>query len=337
MMAGSREARFWRLEGELVRCELCPHRCSLSRDGQVGFCGARGRSGGFMVLRHYGVVTRPALDPMEKKPLYHFHPGSSILSIGSPGCNMDCPFCQNWHLSRCGDALPWGLMEVSPRELAELALSCGSVGIAYTYSEPMVWVEFVLDCAEEAAGRGLKNVLVTNGMASRPVVEELCGLVHAANVDLKVFDDELYRRVLKGDLSTVLSSISSMLERGVHVEVTHLVVPGFNDREELFLPLVRWISSLSPSVPLHISRYFPQRGWREPPTDVSTLKRFYEIAREELLYVYLGNLASGEGSWTFCRGCGRALVKRDGYRVFDLKLEEGGRCSFCGVDNNFVL
>ncbi len=336
-MAVGREARFWRLEGDLVRCELCPHRCALSREGQVGFCGARFRRGGAMALRYYGLVTRPALDPMEKKPLYHFHPGSYILSVGSPGCNMDCPFCQNWHLSRCGDALPWGLVEVDPRGLAELALSCGSVGIAYTYSEPLVWVEFVLDCAGEALSRGLKNVLVTNGMAHRPVVEELCGLIQAANVDLKVFDGDLYRGVLKGDLSAVLDSISSMLEGGVHLEITHLVVPGFNDREELFSPMVDWISSLSPRIPLHISRYFPQRRWKEPPTEVSTLRRFYEIAREKLYYVYLGNLASEEGAWTFCRGCGRALVKRDGYRVFDLQLAEGGRCRFCGVENDFVL
>ncbi|MDI9441429.1 MAG: AmmeMemoRadiSam system radical SAM enzyme [Bacillota bacterium] len=270
-------------------CEICPHRCRLGPN-QVGLCRARGNVGGLIKAINYGLITSLALDPIEKKPLYHFHQGSMILSIGSFGCNLRCPFCQNWEISTATkNGVGW--RELSPRQVVRLALelrSRGNVGIAYTYNEPLVGYEFVYDCAELAHEYGLHNVLVSNGYCCREPLEKLLPLINAVNFDLKAFNDQFYRKV-GGDLETVKRAITLAAEY-CHVEVTTLVIPGENDTEAEIQALARWLAGVRRDIPLHLTRFFPRYKYQDQtPTDVSALHKLADLARMELEYVYLGN------------------------------------------------
>jgi len=271
-------------------CDLCPRKCSLS-EGQSGFCGARINRGGIIVCENYGRVTSLALDPIEKKPLRRFYPGSNILSIGSYGCNMDCSFCQNYTIARADSAsIKWET--ISPEELVALAQAYraqGNIGVAFTYNEPLIGFEYVLDCAKLLQQAGLKTVLVTNGMIDPNRWMTLLPYVDAANIDLKSFTEEGYR-ALGGDLETVKSTIS-LAQGSMHVELTTLIVPGFNDSDEQMREECQWIASLSKKIPLHLSRFFPRyRMSTGKPTPVETMFRLEKIAREYLSHVYLGNI-----------------------------------------------
>ena len=270
-------------------CELCFHHCDLS-EGQTSFCRARACRNGAMVPLNYGKVTSLALDPIEKKPLRRFHPGSMILSVGSFGCNLRCPFCQNHEISMSGD----GELEpvvLSPEALVNKALELrtyGNIGVAYTYNEPLIGYEYVRDCAALLRERGMVNVLVTNGTIEEAPWRELLPLIDAANIDLKGFAPEWYRR-LGGDLETVKRSISLSAER-CYVEVTTLLIPGENDSEEEIRSLARWLASIDSEIPLHLSRFFPRhRMTDKPPTPVERVYRLADVAREYLKYVYTGN------------------------------------------------
>lgn len=266
-------------------CPVCPHHCNLS-EGGVGFCRARGGEGGKDCL-NYGEISSLSLDPVEKKPLKRFHPGAMVLSAGSFGCNLRCPFCQNHEISM---ASPGGGQKATPQELAVLAESLrpkGNIGLAYTYNEPLVGWEFVRDCAAEIRARGMQNVLVTNGCFCLEPLEELLPLIDAANVDLKGFTQAYYDWV-KGDLETVKRFITRL--SGIcHVEVTTLVVPGKNDNEEEIASLAAWLATLG-DIPLHLSRCFPRYRFDGAPTPVDTLMRLGDTARAYLKYVYLGNV-----------------------------------------------
>ena len=270
-------------------CELCFHRCNLS-EGQTGFCRARACRGGKIVPLNYGKVTSLALDPIEKKPLRRFRPGSKILSVGSFGCNLRCPFCQNHEISMSGDG-ELETAEVSPEALADKALELrlyGNIGVAYTYNEPLVGYEYVRDCAALVHERGMVNVLVTNGTIEEALWRELLPLIDAINIDLKGFTSEWYGR-LGGDLETVKRSITLAAEQ-CHVEVTTLLVPGENDRAEEIRELAQWLAAISPKIPLHLSRFFPRyRMTDRPPTPAEQVFRLAEAAREYLSYVYTGN------------------------------------------------
>jgi len=325
-------ALYWHREGEAVRCDLCPHRCLLPR-GARGVCGVRKHaSSGEMVTLNWGLTTAPALDPVEKKPLYHWRPGTQILSLGTVGCNMTCPFCQNWHLSRGDERLE--LISITPEELVGLAKKYKSNAVAFTYNEPFVWYEFVKTSSELLKQEKIAVVLVTNGLVLPEPLNALLPYVGAANVDLKTFTKEGYRK-LGGDFECVKGTIAALLEGGVHVEITHLVVTGFNDCEEHFGELVDWIASLSPDIPLHISRYFPQYRWYEPPTSIELLHKFQLIASEKLHYVYLGNVT--EPAVTCCSGCGEELIVRHGYRVVKTALDTSSACLKCGNRTGIVL
>lgn len=282
-------------------CEVCFRHCEI-KDGQTGFCGARTSKNGKVTAANYGKVTSLALDPIEKKPLRRFYPGSRILSAGSYGCNLRCPFCQNHDISWSEQAKRYERKaEVfTPGDLVRIAEGCrdqGNIGIAFTYNEPLVGYEYVRDTARLAKDAGLKTVMVTNGTAHLPVLEELAGVVDAMNIDLKSFSDRCYHDTLKGSRQMVMAFIERAVQ-ACHVELTTLIVPGENDSEDEMRRMTRWIASLTDGrgnrigkqIPLHISRFFPRFHMQDRnPTKVDVVYRLAEIAREELTYVYTGN------------------------------------------------
>lgn len=274
-------------------CQVCMHHCALE-PGQTGLCRARKNEGGEIICDNYGWITSLALDPIEKKPLYDFHPGSMILSVGSYGCNLRCPFCQNHEISMA-DGKNLGAEHVSPRQLTNLALmwkeqnKAGNIGVAYTYNEPLVGWEFIRDTARLVREYGMCNVLVTNGTASLEVLEGLLPWIDAMNIDLKGFREEYYRK-LGGDLETVKAFIMRAAE-SCHVELTTLIVPGENDFLEDMETQAKWIAGLRPSIPLHITRFFPRYRMRDrEATDVEQLYRLAGIAGKYLEKVYVGNV-----------------------------------------------
>ena len=274
-----------------VVCGTCPRHCRLA-DGETGFCRARRAAGGRVVAANYGHVTSFALDPIEKKPLAFFRQGSRVFSVGSFGCNLRCPFCQNDTISQLGEGqVPF--QTTTPKELADLAQRLkgeqGNIGLAYTYNEPLVGWEFVRDCAKEVRARGMLNVLVSNGCASKEVVVELAPLIDAANIDLKGPSQAFYDWV-GGDFKAVCRTIATLHSAGCHVEVTTLVVPGRNDSESDIDAIASFIASISPDIPLHVTRFFPRFHMADtPPTPISTVRRLADIARQRLRRVLTGN------------------------------------------------
>lgn len=328
-----REAlHFEKLGGGKVRCLLCPHRCSIA-DGDSGRCGARANRGGTLFSATYGLSTSFALDPVEKKPLYHFMPGSRILSIGQNGCNLECAFCQNWRISRGGAAEE----AVNPQSLADSARKVGSIGIAYTYNEPLVGFEFVKDSAALVKKAGLANVLVTNGYINPGPLEELLPFIHALNVDIKSIRDGFYKRLCKASLKPVQETLRIAVGKA-HVEVTNLVIPGENDKDEEFEELADWLATnLGPDVPVHLSAYFPAYKLTNPPTPKETLSRARSIVAKRMKYVYMGNIAGPEGRDTVCASCGKVLIERHGYDTRILGLKTDSTCADCGAKNNIIL
>ncbi len=270
-------------------CELCAHRCRLS-PGQTGLCRARENRGGAIVCKNYGLLTSLALDPIEKKPLRRFFPGSKILSCGSFGCNLHCPFCQNHEISMAG-AADAETVFMPPEALvrrAELLREQGNIGIAYTYNEPLVGYEYVADCARPAREAGLKNVLVTNGYCNPEPWKTILPLIDAMNVDLKGFTPAFYQK-LGGDLETVKANVAAAVPV-CHVEVTTLLIPGENDSDAEIDRLSGWLAALDPEIPLHLSRFFPRWHYADrAPTPVATVRRLTEVARRNLRHVYSGN------------------------------------------------
>ena len=271
------------------QCHLCPRHCQLE-EGQIGYCNARVMKGNVSKPLSYGKLTSLALDPIEKKPLSMFHPGKRILSVGSFGCNMSCYFCQNYGISRAGtDDSRW--QEFSPEELCALAIELvpkGNIGIAFTYNEPMLNLEFISDCADILKVKELKTVVITNGNFCIDAVGNVIKKVDAFNIDLKGFSDSWYRK-LGGDFDTVKAFIQEACKT-VHVEITTLVVPGQNDSTEEIDALARWLAGISPDIPLHLSRYFPRYKALDAPTDKQALFNLAEIARLHLKYVFVGNV-----------------------------------------------
>lgn len=313
---------FEKLEGNKVRCTLCPHGCIIS-EGKRGLCRGRKNIGGTLKAANYAETVSLALDPVEKKPLYHFYPGRDILSIGANGCNFSCNFCQNWEIAQAEA----NTRHLTPEEAVNLAIKNNSVGIAYTYSEPLIWYEYLLDTAKIVRSKGLKNVLVSNGYINEEPLKELLPLIDAMNIDVKSMDDNFYRKECRGTLEPVLRSVA-LASQEVHVEVTNLVIPGLNDTDDNFVRLADWLSSLNPNIPLHFSAYRPCHKCKAPPTPDSTLLRALEIASKKLNYVYLGNSRLREGSDTVCPNCGQVVIERRGFSIRK-KDTIGGRCNSC--------
>ncbi|MDR1301466.1 MAG: AmmeMemoRadiSam system radical SAM enzyme [Treponema sp.] len=339
------QRRFFMALGEAtLQCTLCPRGCVIPPGGR-GRCGVRGNQEGREELAYYGTVTALQIDPIEKKPLYHYHPGSRIFSVGFAGCNLQCPFCQNWHISQITgrELLPrFSLRSCSPEALVKAAQAEQVLQIAYTYTEPLIHLEFLRDCMTCAREAGIANVLVSNGCINPEAAQIILDLTDAANIDLKCFSEDTYRRILGGDLSTVLDFITQAWKTGVHLELTTLVVPGLNDQDEEIDRCIAFLASLSPHIPWHLSAYHPAYTWNAPPTDPKRLMSLTYRARETLSYVYTGNIASAFSSTsstqdTICPHCGQTLIRRQGYRIQNTGFVLHGsgprcpvHCGYCG-------
>lgn len=327
-----REAEWWRFEGENARCMLCPHAC-LIPPGEQGRCSVRLHAPGLgLRSSNYGLAASLAVDPIEKKPLYHWKPGTSVLSLGSVGCSMRCPFCQNWPLAECSPSVP--LHRIDPEAPARLAMQHGTPSVAFTYNEPLTWFEFLKDSCRILREEGIPVVLVSNGMINAGPLEELAPYIAAANIDLKAFSPDVYRS-MGGELDAVKRTIRTLSAAGTHVEVTFLLVPGISDDPLSFAEMTSWLASLHPAPALHISRYFPNREWRLPATSIERIEEFERLAQERLQWVYPGNI-DGE-SCTRCSECGGALLRRRRYLLLEKNVDEEGRCAFCSSPTPIVL
>lgn len=324
------EARYYeKLKNGRVKCRLCPVECIIA-PGKVGRCLGRKNIDGKLYAVNYGEVVSIANDPVEKKPLYHFHPGKSILSIAPNGCNLLCPFCQNWEISQKRSPTQY----ISPQDMVRYAKEYNSIGIAYTYTEPLIWFEYLLDVCSLAKREGLVNVLITNGLINREPLKELLPLIDAMNIDLKSIREDFYKKIVRGDLSTVKNTIIEA-KKVCHIEITNLIIPTLNDSMEEIDELIEFVASVGRDTPLHFSRYFPNYKFDKPPTPVQTLKEAYKRAKDKLYYVYIGNVWTGEDN-TYCPECGNLLISR---YYFNSKIEgvENGRCKRCGREVDIIL
>ncbi len=327
-----REARYYeRIEYNKVRCRLCPWNCVLS-DGQKGICNVRKNIGGKLYTLIYGLVSSVAIDPIEKKPLFHFYPGAPIFSISSIGCNFKCPWCQNFEISQTSpEDFPGEYM--SPENVIETMKHYNVPFLAFTYNEPTIWFEYMLDTAKLSSRAGYKNVIISNGHINIEPLDELIPYIDAANIDVKAFNPRTYLKIIRGKLEAVLEAIIEMKRKSVHVETTYLVVPGLNDSEEEFKKMIKWhLDNLGPEIPLHLSRFYPMYKYSDkPPTPVETLEKFWNIARKEgLYYVYIGNVPWHKGENTYCPYCGKLLIRRIGYDIIEWNIDKENRCKFCG-------
>lgn len=317
-------------EKEAVRCKVCNHRC-LIQDGKRGICGVRENRSGTLFSLVYGKIIADHCDPIEKKPLFHFLPGSLSYSIATAGCNFRCLFCQNADISQAPASsgnIPG--REMSPERLVQKALDWGARSISYTYTEPSIFFETALDTARLAVSHGLKNVFVTNGYMTRDCLEEIHPDLHAANVDLKAFTDRFYKEQCGARLEPVLKTIQALNEMGVWLEVTTLLIPGLNDSAEELREIARFLTSIDPNIPWHISRFHPTYQLTHiPSTSSESIRRARDLGYEEgLRYVYTGNLPGDHGENTFCHACGKALILRLGFQITQNRIKKG-RCPFC--------
>jgi pyruvate formate lyase activating enzyme len=321
-----------------TECRLCPHFCKIA-SGKKGICGVRKNTGEKIELMTYGVISGHSLDPVEKKPLYHFFPGSNILSIGSYGCNMRCDFCQNWHISqKTADSFS---RDSDPDKIAlEAVSSYKNIGLAFTYNEPVIWFEFVRDTAIKIKEKGLYTVMVSNGFVNSDPLNEMLGFIDAFNIDLKAFNEAFYKKLTGAELEPVKDTLKQIARAGKHLEVTTLIITGRNDSELEMEMESKWISEeLGEEIPLHLSRYFPMFRRDDPATPQSTLTRLYETASRNLKYVYLGNTYNDTGQETHCSKCGYVVTKRSGYNTRLMDLDSNGSCSKCGnkVYRHFIF
>lgn len=318
------------MPGNKIQCTLCPHNCIIA-DGRTGICGARKNNGGNIELITYGIISGYALDPVEKKPLYHFYPGTNILSIGSYGCNMKCDFCQNYNISQRVAA---GFTTVTEAEkiVGDAQASPDNTGIAFTYNEPVIWFEYIRDVALKAREKGLKTVMVSNGYVNPDPLEEIISFTDAFNIDLKAFSDESYWRLTGAGIEPVRESLKMIAKSGRHLEITTLIIPDQNDCADEIDKEARWIASeLGKDIPFHLSRYFPMYKREDPATSGATISGLAEIASRSLDYVYAGNISSGIFQDTKCPVCHKTVTGRSGYSVRLMNLDKMGNCASCGT------
>lgn len=326
------EAQFYSNTNEdLVICSLCPHKCSI-REGKRGICKVRKNENGLLLSENYGKISSIGFDPIEKKPLYHFYPGKEILSIGSIGCNLQCQFCQNYQISQCSvDEYERSFTSYTLEQIRDLAFSrINNIGVAYTYNEPTIFFEFMLDTAKLIKLAGLKNVMVTNGYINLEPLNELHNFIDAYNVDLKAFTNDFYKKYTKSTIDPVKETLKSIIHAGKHLEVTNLIIPTLNDSDTEFESMCNWIAdNLGKNVVLHISRYYPTYKLKIDPTSVSLMMKFYETAKKYLDFVYLGNVLLNEGNNTYCSSCNELLISHSGYLTKNISVDKYGNCMKC--------
>lgn len=327
-----KEALYWRNIGEgRIQCGLCPRRCVLA-EGQRGFCRARKNIGGRLYTLTYGKPVAVHIDPIEKKPFAHVYPATKSFSIATAGCNLRCKFCQNWEISQADpETVKVGF--VAPEEIVRQAKQTGSKTIAFTYTEPTIFYEYMLDIAKLAKKEGIACVMHSAGFINEEPLREIAKYLTAANIDLKGFSDKYYASFCEGSVGNVLNTLKVLKEEGVWIEVTNLVIPGANDSQDDFTKLCQWIKdNLGADTPLHFSRFFPMYKLVDlSPTPVDTLVLARDIAKKTgLRYVYIGNIPQHMGEDTVCPVCAKLLVKRIGYTVLENNIEQG-KCKFCGT------
>lgn len=314
-----------------LRCTLCPHNC-LIREGRVGVCGVRGNIGGELIALNYGRLVAIHNDPIEKKPLFHFYPMSRSLSIATIGCNLFCLNCQNYSISQVRLDSPHKRCAgdyYRPEDILQMARSNGCLSISYTYAEPTIFSEFALDIMDIESE--IRHVFVTNGYMSDRLIDRLIKRLDAANIDLKSFSEDFYRRVCKGGVVPVLNTIKRFFEAGIHIEVTTLLIPTLNDSEDELREIASFLASISPEIPWHVSRYHPDYKLDLPPTPSISIRKARELGYScGLKYVYSGNLWDEEGENTYCFQCKNLLIKREGFYVKRCEIINGG-CKHCGT------
>jgi pyruvate formate lyase activating enzyme len=321
-----------------AECLLCPHKCNIE-DGKTGLCGVRKNTGGRIELQTYGVLSACSLDPVEKKPLYHFFPGYNILSVGSYGCNMRCDFCQNFSISQRG--FDEKESTINPENLLKMAMEGHrNIGLAFTYNEPVIWFEYMRDAASLAKSHGMYTAMVSNGFVNGEPLRGILNFIDAFNIDLKSFNNTFYRKLTGATLEPVKKTLRMIAESGKHLEITTLIIPGQNDDEKEMELETEWIArELGKNVPLHLSRYFPMYRRNDPATTEETLGRLFEIASGKLNYVYIGNTKSFSGQNTNCPECGLKVTIRSGYNTRLINLDNEGKCTGCGnlIYRNFTI
>lgn len=312
-----------KLNKNYVNCRLCPHYCTIA-DGDTGICRVRKNEKGILYTLNYGKISGHGYDPIEKKPLYHFYPASIIFSIGSFGCNLACDFCQNYQTVYDSSYAKF----IEAEEIISLSQKNNSIGIAFTYNEPSIWYEYVLDIAKKAKEKGLKNVLVTNGYINEEPLKALIPYIDAMNIDLKAIKDPFYKNICKGSLEPVLNTIE-IASKNTHVEVTNLLIEGANSQLEELEELGKRLASINKRTPLHLSRYFPAYKMKLPATSIEILLRAKEILNKYLDYIYVGNVF-GMDNGTYCPNCNYKLVDRNIWtRIIGI---ENAKCINCGID-----
>lgn len=311
-----------------IECRLCPHYCRISQ-GRNGICGVRKNTGEEIELTSYGLISGYALDPVEKKPLYHFFPGHNVLSIGSYGCNMRCDFCQNWNISQKSNG-DFGYRSDPDKLAGDAISSLNNIGLAFTYNEPIVWFEFMRDVAVKIKEKDMYTVMVSNGFVNSDPLAEITGFIDAFNIDLKAFNEEFYKRLTGAELGPVKESLKQIRKAGRHLEVTTLIIPGRNDSEKEMEGEAKWIAEeLGNETPVHLSRYYPMYKRDDPPTPEASLNKLSEVASTYLKYVYIGNASSESGQDTVCSKCGAIVTKRSGYKTKNVNIDGQGKCLKC--------
>jgi pyruvate formate lyase activating enzyme len=326
-----KEALFYEKQGENVSCKLCPHSCII-KVGEHGKCNVRTNKAGSLYTMNYGEITSASRDPIEKKPLYHFKPGSNILSVGSFGCNFTCGFCQNHSISQGRARSEY----IPPEKLVEMCKGLeDNIGVAFTYNEPSIWYEYIYHSSKllKEVFKDIKIVLVTNGYIKEEPLKVILPYIDAMNIDLKAFTNKYYKDICGGSVTPVMDTIK-MSAKSCHVEVTTLLVSGENDSSEEVSEIAGFISSLGKNIPLHLSRYFPNYKMENPATKVEVMLEDRDIAKKYLNYVYLGNVTGTDNS-TYCPKCSYKLIERDGYQV-RVNISEG-ICPKCGYKINVIL
>jgi pyruvate formate lyase activating enzyme len=320
------------LDGRKVKCATCAWRCTI-KEGKRGFCGVRENRNGKLYCLNYGLVSSVNVDPIEKKPLFHFYPGSSVFSLGTVGCNFRCLQCQNYTISQVSiDDSIRGLVEYTPEQAVKMAKDYGCRGIAWTYNEPAIWFEYTYDSAKLAKAEDLYTVYVTNGYMTEEALEMISPFLDAMNIDVKGFTQEFYTKLCKTKLIPVLDTVERASRLGIHIELTYLVIPTHNDSPSEIARFVDWVAGIDGDIPVHFSRFHPDFKLTEiPMTPTKTLEGAYNIAKEKLNYVYLGNVPGHNGENTLCSKCNSLLIERIGYRTKIIGLT-GNACSKCGLE-----
>ena len=331
---------FSKLNDEILICEVCPRRCHLKK-GQSGFCKIRVNTGDKIEHLSYSHITSLALDPIEKKPLYHFYPGSKVLSFGTYGCNMGCRFCQNWHITKT-DNDPFLLPEIKAERIVDTALRLAAKCIAFTYNDPVIFFEYALEVTRIAKSQGINCIAISAGYANKNTAEALFSKMDAINLDLKGFTKEFYSKNCLADINTVLDTIKYIHDKtDAHLELTNLIIEGENDNTYDIQNMCEWIvNNLGKNVPLHFSAFHASYKFKDKkPTSYNTLLKAYHIAKNAgINYVYLGNVHDIATSTTYCKNCGASLIERDGFRVVSSKLDESACCKECStpLDGVFI-